>query len=79
VREHVRRPAHERARRYFTERSRGSTGDPGARRRLRNCADRRDAKGQMSLFTTDTRFVVYINAKSPARSQELHSRLSSQN
>ena len=27
------------------------------------CADRRDAKGQMSLFTPDTHFVVYMNAK----------------
>jgi len=39
-----------------------------------HCADRRDAKGQMSLFTTDTHFVVYMNAKDPAPSQELHSR-----
>src|ERR1700726_3583293 len=37
-------------------------------------ADRRDAKGQMSLFTADTHFVVYMNAKDPAPSQELHSR-----
>jgi hypothetical protein len=26
-------------------------------------ADRRDAKGQMSLFTTDTHFVVYMDAR----------------
>jgi hypothetical protein len=39
-----------------------------------HCADRRDAEGQMSLFTPDTRFVVYMNAKDPAPSQELHSR-----
>ena len=39
-----------------------------------HCADRRDAKGQMSLFTTDTHFVVYMNAKEPKPSQELHSR-----
>src|SRR5580700_9805404 len=39
-----------------------------------HCADRRDARGQMSLFTTDTHFVVYMNAKDPAPSQELHSR-----
>src|ERR1700752_477152 len=39
-----------------------------------HCADRRDAKGQMSLFTPDTRFVVYMNAKDPTPSQELHSR-----
>ena len=28
----------------------------------------------MSLFTTDTHFVVYMNAKDPKPSQELHSR-----
>jgi len=39
-----------------------------------HCADRRDAKGQMSLFTVDTHFVVYMNAKDPTPSQELHSR-----
>ena len=39
-----------------------------------HCADRRDAKGQMALFTTDTHFVVYMNAKDPAPSEELHSR-----
>jgi len=39
-----------------------------------HCADRRDAKGQMGLFTADTHFVVYMNAKDPKPSQELHSR-----
>jgi hypothetical protein len=39
-----------------------------------HCADRRDAKGQMSLFTADTHFVVYLNAKEAKPSQELHSR-----
>ena len=39
-----------------------------------HCADRRDAKGQMSLFTTDTHFVVYMDAKNPTPTQELHSR-----
>src|ERR1700752_1938811 len=39
-----------------------------------HCADRRDAKGQMSLFTADTHFVVYMNAKDPKPPQELHSR-----
>ena len=39
-----------------------------------HCADRRDAKGQMALFTLDTHFVVYMNAKDPTPSQELHSR-----
>ena len=39
-----------------------------------HCADRRDAKGQMALFTADTHFAVYMNAKDPTPSQELHSR-----
>src|ERR1700716_247560 len=39
-----------------------------------HCADRRDAKGQMSLFTADTHFVVYMNAKDSMPSLELHSR-----
>jgi len=39
-----------------------------------HCADRRDAKGQMALFTADTHFVVYMNAKDPKPSQDLHSR-----
>ena len=38
------------------------------------CADRRDAAGQMALFTPDAHFVVYMDAKDPAPSQELHSR-----
>jgi ketosteroid isomerase-like protein len=37
-------------------------------------ADGRDATGQMALFTPDTHFVVYMNAKDPKPSQELHSR-----
>jgi SnoaL-like domain len=39
-----------------------------------HCADRRDAKGQMALFTSGTHFVVYMDAKDPTPSQELHSR-----
>jgi SnoaL-like domain len=39
-----------------------------------HCADRRDANGQMALFTADTHFVVYMNAKDPKPSQELRSR-----
>ena len=39
-----------------------------------HCADRRDAKGQMALFTADTHFVVYMNAKDPKPSKELHTR-----
>jgi len=39
-----------------------------------HCADRRDAKGQMALFTADAHFVVYMSAKDPAPTQEVHSR-----
>ena len=39
-----------------------------------HCADRRDAKGQMSLFTEDTHFVVFMNAKDPKPSMDLHTR-----
>ena len=39
-----------------------------------HCADRRDAEGQMSLFTVNTHFVVYMNTKDPKPSMELHSR-----
>src|ERR1700678_2206558 len=38
------------------------------------CADCRDAKGQMALFTPDTHFVVYMDTKDPTPSQDLHSR-----
>ena len=39
-----------------------------------HCADRRDAKGQMSLFTADTHFVVFMNAKDRKPTWELRSR-----
>jgi len=39
-----------------------------------HCADRRDATGQMSLFTPDTHFMVYMDAEDPKPSMELHSR-----
>jgi hypothetical protein len=39
-----------------------------------HCADRRDATGQMALFTANTHFVVYMNAKAAKPSQELNSR-----
>jgi hypothetical protein len=39
-----------------------------------HCADRRDAKGQMSHFTIDSHFVVYMDPKDPKPSQELRSR-----
>jgi hypothetical protein len=39
-----------------------------------HCADRREAQNQMALFTVDTHYVVYMNAKDPKPSMELHSR-----
>jgi hypothetical protein len=39
-----------------------------------HCADRRHAKGQMSLFTADAHFVVYMDAKDPKPSMELRAR-----
>ena len=39
-----------------------------------HCADRRDAKGQMSLFTPDTHFIVFMDAKSTKPSIELSRR-----
>jgi hypothetical protein len=39
-----------------------------------HCADRRDANGQMSLFTADTHFVVFMNAKDSKPTWELRSR-----
>src|SRR6201999_1158786 len=39
-----------------------------------HCADQRDAKGQMALFTPDTRFLVYMDARAAEPTQELHGR-----
>jgi hypothetical protein len=39
-----------------------------------HCADRRDAEGQKSLFTSDTHFVVYIDGEGSAPSQVLDGR-----
>jgi len=39
-----------------------------------HCADRRDANGQMALFTADTHFVVFMNAKDRKPTWELRSR-----
>jgi hypothetical protein len=39
-----------------------------------HCADRRDATGQMALFTEDTRFLVFYDLTSAEPSQELHGR-----
>jgi len=39
-----------------------------------HCADRRDAHGQMALFTADTHFVVYMDARNAEPTQDLHGR-----
>lgn len=39
-----------------------------------HCADRRDAKGQMALFTDDTRFLVFMDATAAEPTQELRGR-----
>lgn len=41
-----------------------------------HCADRRDAEGQMALFTEDTRFLVFMDHDSPEPTQELNGRAS---
>jgi hypothetical protein len=38
------------------------------------CADTRDAQGQMALFTADTRFLVFFDAKSDVPSQTISNR-----
>src|SRR6202007_2630197 len=40
------------------------------------CADRRDATGQMALFTEDTEFLVYMDSHSPSPTQHLRGRAS---
>ena len=39
-----------------------------------HCVDRRDANGQMSLFTEDTHFLVFMDAKDRKPTWELRSR-----
>jgi hypothetical protein len=39
-----------------------------------HCADRRDAKGQLALFTDDTRFLVFYDLTCEEPSQELNGR-----
>lgn len=39
-----------------------------------HCADRRDAAGQLALFTESTHFVVFMDATSDQPTQELHRR-----
>ena len=38
------------------------------------CADRRDAAGQMALFTEDTDFLVYMDSSNPAPTQHIQGR-----
>ena len=38
------------------------------------CADTRDAQGQMALFTEDTRFIVFMDAKSSQPTQVINKR-----
>jgi hypothetical protein len=38
------------------------------------CADRRDAAGQMALFTEDTDFLVFMDSSSPTPTQHLRGR-----
>lgn len=39
-----------------------------------HCADRRDAKGQMALFTEDTRFLAFMDATAAEPTQDLRGR-----
>jgi hypothetical protein len=41
-----------------------------------HCADRRDAEGQMALFTEDTEFQVFMNSRSAEPTYVLHGRKS---
>ena len=38
------------------------------------CADRRDAAGQMALFTEDTDFLVYMDSNNPTPTQHIQGR-----
>jgi ketosteroid isomerase-like protein len=39
-----------------------------------HCADRRDVEGQMSLFTPDTEFLVYMDSRKDEVSQDIRGR-----
>ncbi len=41
------------------------------------CADTRDAQGQMALFTEDTRFIVFMDAKSSEPTQVINKKADS--
>ena len=38
------------------------------------CADRRDAAGQMALFTEDTDYLVYMDSRNPLPTQHIRNR-----
>ena len=40
-----------------------------------HCADRRDIERQMSLFTADTEFLVYMDSRNPVPTQEIRGRV----
>lgn len=39
-----------------------------------HCADSRNARGQMALFTENTRFIVFMDSRNPEPAQELNGR-----
>ena len=39
-----------------------------------HCADRRDVEGQMSLFTADAEFLVYMDSRNTVPTQDIHGR-----
>lgn len=39
-----------------------------------HCADRRDVEGQMSLFTADTEFLVFMDSRNAVPTQEIRGR-----
>lgn len=39
-----------------------------------HCADRRDVEGQMSLFTADAEFLVYMDSRNPVPTQQINGR-----
>ncbi|WP_328824606.1 nuclear transport factor 2 family protein [Mesorhizobium neociceri] len=47
---------------------------PRVDRCVRDCADRRDAEGQIALFTDDTEFRVFMDSRSAEPTYVLHGR-----
>jgi hypothetical protein len=63
---------------HYADLSMGEVADQLAIRELVDayayCADRRDADGQMRLFTEDTDFRVFMDSRSPTPTQHLRGR-----